>query len=157
MQLRQGVYSSLGGPCYETVSELRGLLQLGADAVGMSTAHEALVASYCGLKVLAIALITNKAVIEYDSENYPNHEEVIDTANKRAKDLEDLVMEFVSRLDLSSSDKNNNSFNWKACKWSLDTIKNNILVNYNIEGIDHFWLLSAKWSFLFVIILFYSF
>lgn len=109
LELREGVYSSLGGPCYETVSELRGLLQLGADAVGMSTAHEALVASYCGLKVLAIALITNKAVIEYDSDNYPNHEEVIETANRRAKDLESLVTEFVNRLELSKSDTNNNT------------------------------------------------
>lgn len=97
LEVKEGVYSSLGGPCYETVSELRGLLLLGADAVGMSTAHEALVANYCGLKVLAIGLITNKAVIEYDSEFYPNHEEVLETANRRAKDIEELVIEFVKR------------------------------------------------------------
>ena len=97
--IKEGVYSSLGGPCYETVSELRGLLMLGADSVGMSTAHEALVASYCGLQVLAIALITNKAIIEYDSDNFPNHEEVIEVANKRAKDLEYLVSELVTKID----------------------------------------------------------
>jgi len=108
LHIKDGVYSSLGGPCYETVSELRGLLMLGADAVGMSTAHEALVASYCGLKVLAIALITNKTVIEYDSEHYPNHEEVIDTANKRAKELENLVIEFVNRIEKTQTDSNNN-------------------------------------------------
>lgn len=96
--IKEGVYSSLGGPCYETVSELRGLMMLGADSVGMSTAHEALVASYCGLQVLGIALITNKAIIEYDSEHYPNHEEVLDTANKRAKDLEYLVSELVTQI-----------------------------------------------------------
>lgn len=108
LPIKDGVYSSLGGPCYETVSELRGLLMLGADAVGMSTAHEALVASYCGLKVLAIALITNKTVIDYDSEHYPNHEEVIDTANKRAKELENLVIEFVNRVEKTQTDSNNN-------------------------------------------------
>jgi purine-nucleoside phosphorylase len=109
VELKEGVYSSLGGPCYETVSELRGLLLLGADSVGMSTAHEALVASYCGLDVLAIALITNKAVLEYDSEFYPNHEEVIETANKRASVLEDLVTEFVNRIQKRKVDANNNA------------------------------------------------
>ena len=110
VELKEGVYSSLGGPCYETVSELRGLLSLGADSVGMSTAHEALVASYCGLNVLAIALITNKAVLDYDSDFYPNHEEVIETANLKAKVLEDLVSEFVRRHGKASAvvDTNNN-------------------------------------------------
>lgn len=98
INLKNGVYSSLGGPCYETVSELRGLSQLGADSVGMSTAHEALVASYCGLKVLAVALITNKAVLEYDSEDYPNHKEVIEIANKRAVDIEGLIIEFIIQI-----------------------------------------------------------
>lgn len=98
IDIKNGVYSSLGGPCYETVSELRGLSQLGADAVGMSTAHEALVASYCGLKVLAVALITNKAVLEYDSEDFPNHKEVVEIANKRAVDIESLIIEFISRI-----------------------------------------------------------
>lgn len=108
VELKEGVYSSLGGPCYETVSELRGLLLLGADSVGMSTAHEALVASYCGLNVLAIALITNKSVIEYDSDFYPNHEEVIETANAKAIVLEDLVTEFVNRVH-TKVDTNNNA------------------------------------------------
>jgi purine-nucleoside phosphorylase len=98
VEIKTGVYSSLGGPCYETVSELRGLAQLGADSVGMSTAHEALVASYCGMQVLAIALITNKAVLDYDSEEFPNHAEVIETANKRAIDIESLIIEFVSKI-----------------------------------------------------------
>ncbi len=109
VELKEGVYSSLGGPCYETVSELRGLLLLGADSVGMSTAHEALVASYCGMQVLALALITNKAVIDYDSDFYPNHEEVIETANQRAQVLEELVTEFTKRVHNLAVDNNNNS------------------------------------------------
>ncbi|CAF0893201.1 unnamed protein product [Brachionus calyciflorus] len=99
IELQEGVYSSFGGPCYETVTELRALLQMGVDAVGMSTANEALVASYCGMNVLAIALITNKAVIDYDSENFPFHEEVIETANRRASDLQELVIDFVSKIN----------------------------------------------------------
>ena len=98
--LREGVYSSFGGPCYETVTELRALLQMGVDAVGMSTANEALVASYCGMKVFAIALITNKAVIDYDSDNHPFHEEVIETANRRAQVLQELVTEFLKKISL---------------------------------------------------------
>ena len=54
--------------------------------------------SYCGLKVLAVALITNKAVLDYDSEEFPNHEEVIETANKRAMVVEKLIIEFVERI-----------------------------------------------------------
>ncbi len=96
--VKVGVHSSFGGPNYETVSELRCLAALGADSAGMSTTHEALVASYCGLKTLAIALITNKAVLEYDSDEFPNHLEVLEIAEKRAKVVEGLVVEFISRL-----------------------------------------------------------
>jgi purine-nucleoside phosphorylase len=98
IQIKTGVHSVLGGPCYETVSELRGLSQLGADSVGMSTTHEALVASYCGLNVLAIALITNKGILEYDSEEFPNHQEVIEVADRRAKDVENLIIDFVYEI-----------------------------------------------------------
>lgn len=82
--VKNGIHSSFGGPNYETVSELRCLASLGADSAGMSTTHEALVANYCGLKILALALITNKAVLEYDSEEFPNHLEVLEIAAKRA-------------------------------------------------------------------------
>ena len=51
--------------------------------------------SYCGLKVLAVALITNKAVLDYDSEDFPNHEEVIETANKKAMLMENLIIKFI--------------------------------------------------------------
>ncbi len=77
---------------------MRVLSQLGADSVGMSTAHEALVASYCGLKVLAIALITNMAIMDYDSEECANHREVIEIANLRARDIETLITDFVSHV-----------------------------------------------------------
>lgn len=95
VEVKEGVYSSLGGPCYETVSEIRGLLMLGADSVGMSTAHEALVASYCGMKVFAVALITNLAITDYDAEEAANHEEVIEMANKTSALMEQLISKFV--------------------------------------------------------------
>ena len=51
------------------------------------------------MKVLAVALITNKAVLDYDSEEFPNHEEVIETANQRAVVVEKLIIEFVERIN----------------------------------------------------------
>ena len=59
--LREGVYAMVGGPTYETPAEQRLLRMLGADAVGMSTAPEALVARQLGLAVLAFSSITNVA------------------------------------------------------------------------------------------------
>lgn len=97
--IKHGVHTNFGGPNYETVSELRFLKTLGADSAGMSTTHEALVASYCGMKVLALALITNKAVLEHDSEEFPNHLEVLETANKRAAVVQDLVSCFVAKIN----------------------------------------------------------
>jgi purine-nucleoside phosphorylase len=106
INIKSGIYASLGGPNYETVSELRALSVLGADCVGMSTAHEALVAGHCGMRVLAIALVTNQTVLDFDSEEFPNHQEVMEMANKRANDVEELVTEFVTRVD--KADINNN-------------------------------------------------
>lgn len=59
--LREGVYAMVAGPGYETPAEQRMLRLMGADAVGMSTAPEALVARQCGLRVLAFSSITNVA------------------------------------------------------------------------------------------------
>ena len=99
ISIKQGVHTNFGGPNYETVSELRFLKACGADSAGMSTTHEALVASYCGMKVLALALITNKAILDHDSEDFPNHEEVLEIANKRASVIQDLVSYFVAKIN----------------------------------------------------------
>ena len=73
--LREGVYLMLSGPAYETRAELRMLRTLGADAVGMSTAHELLVARHHGARVLGFSLITNKATPDMEGE--VTHEEVL--------------------------------------------------------------------------------
>lgn len=75
VDLREGVYVMLSGPSYETRAELRMLRTLGADAVGMSTAHELLVARHMGVRVLAFSLITNEATPEMKGE--VSHEEVL--------------------------------------------------------------------------------
>jgi purine-nucleoside phosphorylase len=61
LKLQRGVYLAVSGPSYETPAEIRAFAILGADAVGMSTVPEAIVARQCGLKVAAISCITNPA------------------------------------------------------------------------------------------------
>ncbi|MBC7809583.1 MAG: purine-nucleoside phosphorylase [Burkholderiales bacterium] len=76
--LREGVYIALSGPNYETPAEIRMLRMMGADAVGMSTVHEVLVARHAGMRVIACSGITNVAIDNIDSNLEANHEEVLD-------------------------------------------------------------------------------
>ncbi|XP_036365227.1 purine nucleoside phosphorylase [Octopus sinensis] len=92
--LREGVYCSLGGPTYETVTECLFLRNAGADAVGMSTCPEVIVAAHASMKVFGLSLITNKSVMEYDSEKAANHEEVLETGKKQAC----LLLKFISTI-----------------------------------------------------------
>uniref|UniRef100_A0A3B1IBX6 Purine nucleoside phosphorylase n=2 Tax=Astyanax mexicanus TaxID=7994 RepID=A0A3B1IBX6_ASTMX len=100
--LREGVYCVLGGPSFETIAECRMLTRLGADAVGMSTVHEVIVARHCGMQVFALSLITNQAVMDYDSHEKANHEEVLQTGEQRSLQLVKLVSTMVARLDVAS-------------------------------------------------------
>jgi len=61
LKLRSGVYLAVCGPSYETPAEIRAFARLGADAVGMSTVPEVIVARQCGLRVAALSCITNLA------------------------------------------------------------------------------------------------
>jgi purine-nucleoside phosphorylase len=78
--LLRGVYLAVSGPNYETPAEIRAFANLGADAVGMSTVPEAIVARQCGLKVAAISCITNLAA--GISKKHLSHVEVLETAGK---------------------------------------------------------------------------
>ncbi|XP_024136225.1 purine nucleoside phosphorylase isoform X1 [Oryzias melastigma] len=104
--LQEGVYCVLGGPSFETIAECRMLHSLGADAVGMSTVHEVIVARHAGMRCFALSLISNRAVMDYDSQEKANHEEVLETGRLRAQQLEKMVSTIVARLD----NDNNNSF-----------------------------------------------
>lgn len=83
--LREGVYMMFSGPNYETPAEVRMARTLGADAVGMSTVPEALVAAHCGLKVLGISCITNMAAGV--TEEALCHEDVIATTERVRADF----------------------------------------------------------------------
>ncbi|NXI70121.1 PNPH phosphorylase, partial [Anseranas semipalmata] len=96
--IREGVYCMLAGPSYETVAECRVLQALGADAVGMSTVPEVIVARHCGLRVLGLSLITNTAVTSYSSREKANHEEVLRVSVVRAEALRKLVVHLVGKL-----------------------------------------------------------
>lgn len=76
--LHEGVYVCLAGPTFETPAEIRMLRLLGADAVGMSTVHEVIVARHAGMRVLACSGITNQTIDVVDSDREVNHEEVLD-------------------------------------------------------------------------------
>lgn len=82
--VHQGVYAYCGGPTYETPAESKMLLMLGADVVGMSTAPEVVIARHCGIKVFAVSLVTNISILDVESTIHTNHEEVLETAEKRA-------------------------------------------------------------------------
>ena len=80
LKLQRGVYLAVSGPSYETPAEIRAFARLGADAVGMSTVPEAIVARQCGLNVAAVSCITNLAA-GISRENL-SHAEVLETAER---------------------------------------------------------------------------
>lgn len=86
---REGVYAGLPGPSYETEAEVRYLTLIGADAVGMSTVPEALVAGHAGQKVLAVSTITN--VLGRTRGQVVSHEEVLEVAGRARSRLAALL------------------------------------------------------------------
>jgi len=94
--MREGVYCGLLGPTYETPAEVRMLRELGADAVGMSTVPEAVVARALGMRVAGVSCITNLA--SGVSPTPLSHAEVIETTTRVASQFETLVERFVAAL-----------------------------------------------------------
>ncbi|MEY2428530.1 MAG: purine-nucleoside phosphorylase [Verrucomicrobiota bacterium] len=95
VKLRTGVYLAVSGPSYETPAEIRAFARLGADAVGMSTVPETIVARQCGLKVAAVSCITNLAAGR--SRGTLSHAEVLETAEK-VKNLAAQLLKNFARL-----------------------------------------------------------
>ena len=80
IEVREGVYMMFSGPNYETPAEVRMAKIVGADAVGMSTVPEALVAGHCGMEVIGISCITNIAAGLSDQKL--DHSEVLEIASR---------------------------------------------------------------------------
>ena len=93
LKLHAGVYLAVCGPSYETPAEIRAFARLGADAVGMSTVPEAIVARQCGMNVAAISCITNLAAGM--SKKNLSHSEVLETAELVKSQAAALLMRFV--------------------------------------------------------------
>ena len=94
--LQEGVYAWWTGPTYETPAEIRMIRTLGADAVGMSTVPEALIARHAGIETVGISCLTNMACGILDQPL--NHEEVIETAERVKSTFLKLVTEVIARL-----------------------------------------------------------
>ena len=96
MKIQEGVYAFFSGPTYETPAEVRMAQILGADAVGMSTAPEVIVASHSSMDVIGISCITNMAA---GILNQPlDHEEVIETTQKVKTEFLNLVKAVVNKI-----------------------------------------------------------
>jgi purine-nucleoside phosphorylase len=96
VEVRRGIYGALSGPSYETPAEIHLLRSLGADAVGMSTVPEAIVARHMGLEVLGISCITNMAA--GISDEPIKHEDVMATGDRVRETFAQLVRRVVNRI-----------------------------------------------------------
>ena len=96
IELQEGVYAFFSGPTYETPAEVKMARILGADAVGMSTAPEVIVASHSGIEVIGISCITNMAAGILDQPL--DHEEVIETTQKVKAEFLSLVKSVVNHI-----------------------------------------------------------
>ncbi len=97
IKIQHGVYFASSGPSYETPAEIRMAGILGADAVGMSTVPEAIVANYCGMKVLGISCISNLAAGVEGAQKL-SHAEVIETTNAVKSRFKSLLQEIIKNV-----------------------------------------------------------
>lgn len=97
LSLQKGVYAWWTGPAYETPAEIRMLRMMGADAVGMSTVPEAMVAAYSGLETLGISCLTNMAAGVLDEAL--SHDSVIKVAAEVHDKFVRLVTDIISKMD----------------------------------------------------------
>lgn len=96
--LREGVYAYVAGPSYETPAELRFLVTVGADAVGMSTVPSVVIARHSGMRVLGISTITNMATPDPEPGQQTTHEEVLEVGRIVVPRLTNLIHGILRRI-----------------------------------------------------------
>ena len=96
MAVQEGVYVALAGPSFESPAELRFLHGIGANAVGMSTVPEVIVARHGGMRVLGVSGISNKANL--DGSTITTHEEVLEAGKVLVPKLTTLIRGFLAKL-----------------------------------------------------------
>jgi purine-nucleoside phosphorylase len=102
LDIFEGVYAAVSGPCYETPAEIRFLRAIGADVVGMSTVAETIVARHMGLRVLALSCVTNMAAGIVDKPL--SHQEVLATGARVQNKFMELLQAITPQVeDLASS------------------------------------------------------
>ncbi len=96
LKVWEGVYVCLAGPSFESPADLRFLRAIGADAVGMSTVPEVIVAHHSGIRVLGLSGISNKANL--DGSTLTTHEEVLQAGKLIAPKLKSIILGFLEQL-----------------------------------------------------------
>ena len=97
MQLQEGIYVGSTGPTFETRAEYKYLERIGADAAGMSTVPEVIVARHCGVRVFGVSVISNEAHT-FDEDYKNDGEDVVKAANTAGKNLSLLIEKMIGQL-----------------------------------------------------------
>jgi purine-nucleoside phosphorylase len=98
IRLVHGVYFGTQGPAYETPAEYKAYHTMGADAVGMSTVPEVIVARHCGIRVFGISIITNMGIS--DNPETATHEEVQEAANQAQPRMAEIFRGIIQNADI---------------------------------------------------------
>lgn len=96
IRLQEGVYAGITGPAFFTPAELRHLMLLGADSIGMSTVPEVITAVHCGLKVLGIGTITDMAIP--DAGHHATEQEVLEVAKAAGEMFRHLLKSIIAEI-----------------------------------------------------------